>query len=176
MMTTPQAAALAAALLFVLFVVAQALLPAIAFRGRKREAHGRLSTAVARGTDTARPAIERAAALRDAATIALDELKRPRLASRYALWAGDALPGDPETVALASRILMRAKKPRALERFLWRALDASTDPSARDAAFDALIALYEGPMDAPERARVLRRLDAARDSSAPRATAAHAER
>ena len=39
---------------------------------------------------------------------------------------------------------------------LWTSLDAH--PSAHDAARDALIALYEGPLKAPERARVLARL------------------
>lgn len=163
-MTTIDAALLAAACLFVLFVVAQALLPAIARRGPRRELHARLSGAVARGTDRALPATERAAALRDAGEIALAELRRPRLALRYARWADEALPGDPASIALLARAMMRAGRYRALERQLWRSMDAHPEAPAHEAAFDALLALYEGPMKAPERARVLR---AMRGATAP---------
>lgn len=158
-MTTTNAALLAAALLFVLFVVGQALLPAILGRGPRRAANARLSTAVANGTDTAHSAAERAAALRDASTIALDEIHKPRLAARYARWADQALPGHPETIALLARTMTRAGRHAALEKILWRTLDAH--PEAHDAARDALIALYEGAMRVPERARVLRRLGGA---------------
>lgn len=155
-MTTVNAALLAAACLFVLFVVAQALLPAIMRRGPRKELNARLSSAVARGTDRAQPADVRADALRSAAEIALAELKRPRLALRYARWADEASPGDARNIAVLAQTMMRAGRYRALERQLWRSMDAHPDAPAHDAAFDALLALYEGPMRAPERARVLR--------------------
>lgn len=167
-MTITNAALLAAALLFLLFVVGQALLPAIVRRGPRRAAHTRLSAAVAKGTDTALAAPERAAALREASTIALDGIQKPRLAARYARWADQALPGHPETIELLARTMARAGRYSALEKTLWRTLDAH--PGAHDAARDALIALYEGPLHAPERARVLRRLSTTLSAAPPAAT------
>lgn len=157
-MTTTNAALLAAALLFVLFVVGQALLPAIVGRGRRREAHARLSAAVARGTDAARAPAERASALRQASEIALAEIRKPRLAIRYAHWADRASPGDAETIAVLARAMTVGRRYRALERLLWRTIDEHD--AARETALDALLALYDGPMRLPERARVLRALRA----------------
>lgn len=156
-MTTLNAALLGAALLFVIFVVAQALLPALARRGPRRALHERLSAAVARGTAEGAPGPERASALCEASEIALTELRRPRLALRYARWAHDADPVAPATIATLARAMMRAGRVRALERILWRTMDEHPDTPSHDAALDALCALYEGPLEAPERARVLRR-------------------
>lgn len=156
-MTTVNAALLAAALLFVLFVVAQALLPALIGRGKLGEANVRLSSTIARATGNADLA-ERAAGLREASTLALTELRRPRLAVRYALWALEAAPGDPANVPVLAAAMMRAKRLRALERHLWELMDEH--PAVLAAAYDALLELYDGPMKTPERARVLRALRA----------------
>jgi hypothetical protein len=156
--TETNAALLAAALLFFLFIATQALLPALAGRKARRAAHSQISNAVARGSDEKRPAPERAAAYREASELALIELHRPRLAVRYALWADKAAPNEAATISLVARAMTRAKKHRALERYLWKALDAAPAGEAHAAAFDALIALYEGPLHGPERARVLRAL------------------
>ena len=156
-MTPMNAALLAAALLFALFVVAQGLLP-IFGRRASRATSAAMSQAIARGSDSTRPAEERAAAFGEAASLALDELGRPRLAARYAAWALREHPADPATIRLAARAMTRARRLRALERLLWRTLDARTEPSAQEAALEALSALYEGPLRAPERARVLARL------------------
>ncbi|MDQ3037789.1 MAG: hypothetical protein M3Y87_35675, partial [Myxococcota bacterium] len=90
------------------------------------------------------------------AEIALAELRRPRLALRYARWADEATPGDAATIELIARTMRRTGRHRALERFLWRSMDTHRGGPAEAAAFDALLALYEGPLNAPERARVLR--------------------
>lgn len=161
-MTTINAALLAAALLFVLFIIAQALLPALMRRGGARAASAGVEAALARAKDASRPAEERAAAYREAAGLALDELRRPRLAVRLSQEADALAPAEPATIELVARAMTRARDLRGLERHLWSALDARTgapagDP-AYDAALDALLALYEGPMKAPERARVLRAL------------------
>lgn len=154
-MSAINAALLAAALLFVLFMLGQALLPALVARAPRRAAHARLSAAISRASAASSP-LDRGQAMREAAIIALEELRRPRLAARYARWAHESAPGDPEVVRDMARALIAARRHRALERMLWQTLDAH--PSAHEAARDALIALYEGPLESPERARVLARL------------------
>jgi hypothetical protein len=155
-MNTVNALLLAAACLFVLFVLSQAVLPAVMRRGPRREVQARLTSAVTSGTNASRSASDRAASFREAADIALRDLKKPRLALRYARWAHDADPSDAANIELLAKAMMRAGRHRALERHLWRSLDAHADEASFNAAFTALLALYNGPMKAPERARVLR--------------------
>ncbi|UJR82223.1 hypothetical protein [Sandaracinus amylolyticus] len=167
-MTTINAALLAAALLFVLFIVAQALLPAILRRRGDRAANTKVDEAILRGNDTARAVSERADAFREAATIALDELRRPRLALRLLASGESIAPGEPATIALVERAMMRAKDLEGLERYLWQTMDAHPGSPAHTRALDALLALYEGPMKTPERARVLRAMSAPRDATTER--------
>lgn len=155
-MSTIDALLLAAACLFVLFVLSQAVLPALMRRGPRREVRARLAEAVAGGTNGSRSAAERAASFREAAHIASEDMKKPRLALRYARSAHDANPTDAANIELLANMMMRAGKYRALERHLWRSLDTHPDSASFDVAFQALLSLYEGPMKAPERARVLR--------------------
>lgn len=165
-MTTTNAALLAAALLFVLFIVAQALLPALMRRRGTREASAGVDAAILRGNDAARPAAERTAALREAAALALDELRRPRLAIRLLTSAEAITPSEPATVELVVRAMTRARDLRGLERYLWSTLDAHPGTRGYDTALDALLALYEGPLKAPERARVLRAMRAGATATA----------
>jgi hypothetical protein len=167
-MSLTNAALLAAALLFVLFIVAQALLPALVRRSARARSAA-FDAALGRSEEAARPAADRAAALREAATLAVDELRRPHLAVRLLLRAEELAPGHPGTIALVARAMTRARQLRALERWLWKALDAHVGAPGEGAALDALLALYEGPLGAPERARAIRRL---RSDAAPRAPSA----
>ncbi|AKF05147.1 hypothetical protein [Sandaracinus amylolyticus] len=167
-MTTINAALLAAALLFVLFIVAQALLPALIRRRGDRASSAKMDDAILRANDTARPAAQRAEAFREGATIALDELRRPRLALRLLTSAESVAPGEPATIALVERAMLRAKDLGALERFLWQTMDAHRGTPAHARALDALLALYDGPMKTPERARVLRAMSAPRDATTER--------
>lgn len=155
-MSTVDALLLAAACLFVLFVLSQAVLPALMRRGPRREVRARLAEAVAGATNGSRSAADRAASFREAAYIALRDMKKPRLALRYARSAHDTNPMDAANIELLAQTMMRARKHRALERHLWRSLDSHPASASFDAAFQALLSLYEGPMKAPERARVLR--------------------
>ncbi len=159
-MSTVDALLLAAACLFVLFVLSQAVLPAVMRRGPRREVQSRLTSAVAAGANASRSVSERAASFREAADIALRELKKPRIALRYARRAHDADPSDAANIELLAKAMMRAGRYRALERHLWRSLDAHTNEASFHAAFHALLDLYDGPMKAPERARVLRTMRA----------------
>jgi hypothetical protein len=153
-----------AALVFVLFVVAQIARP----RGQDGEgraaAKKRHGEAVSAGTDERRSAAERAASLARAGRIALDELHRPRLAARHAEWAHRLAPSSPEVIAIAADAMTAARRFHALERLLWAS--AAADAEGR-AALDALIALYRGPMKLPTRAQALERWRRGASDGAP---------
>lgn len=153
---------LGAGLLFVLFLVAKLVVPR-RLRGRDtREVRMRIAEAKRRASDHALDRAERAAALRQAAMIALEELRRPSLAASYARRADRLDPSAPEAIALLSAALRRASRFRALERLLWRRVadGGETDPTA-ERALQELLSLYDGPLRQPEVARALRRLRAA---------------
>jgi len=142
------------AVLLVLLVIVQAVLPVVRAPGG-RAAQAKLSAAVARGSDAKLPAVERARALAHARRQALEGLKRPRLAARYAQHALGLAPGEADVVAFAVRAMGAAKRHVGLERALWISLDRAVDDATFEAARVALVALYEGPLKRPERARVL---------------------
>lgn len=149
---------LGAGLLFVLFLIVKLVAPER--RGPEaRAARLRIAEAKRRASDHALPTPQRAAAMRDAALIALEQLGRPSLAASYARRAERLDPQAPEAIALLSAALRSATRFRALERLLWRRLADSipADPAA-ERALEELLSLYEGPLRRPEVARALRRL------------------
>ncbi len=156
--------------LFVLFVVAKLMgaLGPFGGGGGSHEARARLAEARRRARDRASPPAARAAALREAAAIAIEDLGRPSLAASYAYRAERIEPGDAGAVAFLAAALRGASRYRALERFLWQRLAAAgADATAgRAIALGELIALYEGPLRRPEIAAGLRMITSA--GSGPR--------
>lgn len=127
--------------------------------GASYEARRRVLEAKKRGGDASLPAAQRAAALREAATAALEELGRPALAAALARRAERLDPTHADAASLLALALRRGARYSALERLLWRQLadqGASAELSYAK-AFDELVALYEGPLHRPETARALRR-------------------
>jgi hypothetical protein len=120
-----------------------------ALRETLREARARI--------EAAKDPVARAQALCDAADITA------RGGGRYGSAAGlyqRALRTDPKSAEIVSRAVAGlAKRPRALESLLWRALAAGQwTGDSRDAtrvALEALRALHEGPLKNPVRARAL---------------------
>lgn len=149
---------LGAGLLFVLFLIVKLVAPD---RRRGSQAHSarlQIAEAKRRASDHALPTAQRAAALREAALIALEQLRRPSLAASYARRAERLEPHDPAAIALLSMALRSATRFRALERLLWRRLaDASSPDAAAERALQELLSLYDGPLRRPEIARALRR-------------------
>jgi hypothetical protein len=153
---------LGAGLLFVLFLIAKLVVPARTRGTDAREARRRIAEARRRASDRALGSSERAAALREAAVIALQELRRPNLAASYARRAERLDPRAPDALALLSAALRSAARFRALERLLWRRVaEATPADSSSERALEELMALYDGPLKRPEVARALRRLRAA---------------
>lgn len=146
-----------AAVAFVAFLLFRARVPLGVPRAQAREAEKQIASAKARARDRSRSATDRARDWCDAATVTLDVLRRPSRAASYALRAARVDPDHSQAVVLLARALGRARRLPALERVLWRRLDGPRG-NAWDAAFDALLALYEGPLRKPERSRALRKL------------------
>jgi hypothetical protein len=152
-------ALVAAGAAFVLFLLFKLLRPLGGRSAAARAARERVADARKRGADRSTGAPARAAALREAALIALEELRSPNLASSYARRAERLDPNNAESVGLLATTLRRASRFVALECLLWRRLadgDRSGEPYRR--ALDELIALYEGPLERPEVGRALRAL------------------
>ena len=146
-----------AALVFITFLLFRARVPLGVPGAVARDAAKRIAAAKVRARDATRSAADRASDWCEAGTAALDELRRPSRAASYALRASRVDPEHTEAVKLLARALVRARRLPALERVLWRRLDGARGP-AWEAALDELLALYDGPMRRPERARVLRKL------------------
>ena len=146
---------LAAIALFVVFLVANLLLRLPPRDPKKREAHGRWREAMKRAQSTASPE-EKAAALRDASVIALEGLGRPGLAASCARRA-ERVQKTPEGALRLVGALAASRRYAALERLIWSELETA-EGERYDALFDALLGFYEGVANAPERARVLRKL------------------
>lgn len=128
--------------------------------GASYEARRRVLAAKKRGSDRSLPGAQRAAALREAANAALEELGRPALAAALARRAERLDPTHAaDATGLLALALRRGARYSALERLLWRQLaDHGGGPEPSYAkAFDELVALYEGPLQRPETARALRR-------------------
>jgi hypothetical protein len=147
-----------AGLLFVAFLLAKLLIRPSRRGPLTRPERLRLAEDARRARDGALSPAERAAALRKAATTAL-ELERPRLAATYARRAERLEPGNTESVNLIARALRRASRFRALESMLWRNLaETESDPASSQGALFELIELYAGPLKRPEIAAALRRI------------------
>ncbi len=166
---TPIALGVVAALL-VAYVVFMGVVPTLRRRRDTAPSRAKMSKAVAEGSDEKRSKPERARSLREAAQIALEELRRPRLAARYADWAHRLSPGDEEIVPLAVAAFGAARRHAALERLLWSTLAASKD-ARRSPALVALEKLYEKSLRRPERAAALRALAGEAIKESPRADA-----
>ena len=136
---------------FVAFVLFK---PRLARRARTpAAASARKAIAVAqqRAREASAGPAARAAALREAASLALNELKQPGLAASFARRAEKLDPENTATFGLLASSLRSASRFRALERMLWRRL-GSGDPAAEDyqRALEELIALYGGPLKRTE--------------------------
>jgi len=155
-----------AGLAFIAFLVLRLLVPFGGGAVRQGEPGRRLADARRRARAPGLRPAERALALREAASIALEELKRPGLAASYALRAERLYPEDAQAVGLLANALRRATRYHALERLLWRRV-AKSDASAAGhlRALEELIGLYDGPLRRPEIAEGLRRMSG-RDPSA----------
>jgi hypothetical protein len=152
-------ALLIAGLLFVVFVVAKLVAPERRGGPQARVARQRIADARRRASDRGLPSAQRAAALREAALVALQDLDRPNLAASYARRADRLDPHDPGAIALLSTALRAATRFRALERLLWRRVaDAEPFGETAERAMQELLSLYDGPLNRPEIARALRRL------------------
>ncbi len=158
---TPLALSIAAALL-VAYVVFAGVAPTWRHRRATAPARARMSRSIAEGSDGKRSTAERARAFTAASKTALEDLRRPRLAARYAEWAHRLAPADPEIIALTIASLTASRRYHALERLLWTSLAAVPDPRSSPALV-ALEALYEKHLARPDRARALRGLAAATD-------------
>jgi hypothetical protein len=157
---------LGAGVLFALFVLSK-LIPLRARDGATRAARGRLGEIKARAADHARPAAERAAALREAATLALEELRRPGLAASLARRAERVEPGSAEGLGLLATALRRQNRYRALERLMWQRLTEASSAALERRALDELVQLYEGPLGRKEIAAALRRWPAPASKPSP---------
>ncbi len=146
---------LAAVVLFVAFLLFKSRVslsprdPAIA------EARRKIKRAKKRARQAADDREARVRAWLDAARIARDELDRPRLAASFALRAARVDPDHVTAITMMAESFREAGRYRAAEKFLWRRLDGPHGPGY-DAAFEQLVALYEGPMRKRERAQALR--------------------
>jgi hypothetical protein len=155
--TTPALGVLA--VLAVALVLLGAVVPLLPGRKKHRAVHAKVSAEVSKGTDTSLSKIERARAFVRAGEEALQGLKKPSLAARYAKYAHDLAPADEAVTAFMIEAMRASKRWVHLERGLWQTLDAAREAKSEAAfaqAHAALIALYEGELKRPERARVLR--------------------
>lgn len=95
----------------------------------------------------------------EAARCALRELERPNLAASLARRSERLDPSSDEALPLLVEAMLSARRHHALERLLLRRLDRlRQDELSYRPTFDALLALYEGPLRLPEKAKLLRRL------------------
>lgn len=139
----------------------------VLFKPRFRRARGpdaaaaRKAIAAAKQRSRARDASPsaRAAALREAASLALNELSQPGLAASFARRAEKLEPQNAATFGLLASSLRSASRFRALERMLWRRLgSADSDEGDHQRALEELITLYQGPLKRAEIATALQRL------------------
>ena len=153
---TPLALEIAATLL-VVWIVFAGIAPMLRRRRATAPARAHMSKSIAEGSDSQKSQSERARALTAAAKTALEDLRRPRLAARYAEWAHRLAPGDPEIIALTVHSLLASRRYHALERLLWASLAASSD-ARTSPALAVLEKLYEKQLARPDRAKALRAL------------------
>ncbi len=141
---------------FVAFLVVKSRIELVRDPAMAR-ARRRLAAAKARARAKSGDPQAQAAAYREAAVVALEELGRPGLAASLARRADAADPDGPDSLRLLARAMRSAERHRALEKLLWQRLDAGpTEVSPQ--IWDELLALYDGPLRRPAQARVLRSL------------------
>lgn len=150
-------ALLAAGVLFALFLLAKLLRPRAGRTPAQREAAERLNALKQQAREPERSVHERAALLRTAAGIALDELGRAGLAASLARRADRLDPAHAEGVGLLALALRKQARFAALERMLWRKLADAAAPAVVQRAREELERLYDGPLKRPEIAAALRR-------------------
>lgn len=145
---------------FIAFILFKMFRPAVGGTAQRREVKRKIVEAKSRGRDKSADSKQRATAWREAALIALEDLRRPSLAASYARRAEKLDPGDADAIGILALSLRRAERFKALERFLWRRLAASDEQhtAAYDRAFQELVRLYEKPLHRPEVAAALSRL------------------
>ena len=148
---------LAAVVLFAAFLLLKSRIPLLPRDPAEREARRRIAEAKRRARRAGEDRAARVRAWLDAAAIALDDLDDPGLGASFAKRAVRADPTDVEALSMVIGALETAGRNRALERYLWRRLEGPTGP-AYEAAFEKLLALYDGPLRHPERAAALRAL------------------
>ncbi len=155
-LTTPAGwALLATVILFAAFLLLKSRISFLPRDPAVGDARKRIRAAKKRARKAAGDRDARVKALLDAAQIAREDLGRPRLAASYALRASRANPNHAGAITLMAETFREAKRYRAAEKFLWRRLDGPTGVGY-DAAFEQLLALYDGPMHRRERAQALR--------------------
>jgi hypothetical protein len=150
----------AGAVFFVYLVSRMAFTPRATRDARYFEARKRIAEAKRVARDASVAPAGRAAALRDAASAALEGLRHPGLAASYARRAERLDPAAKDAaVGLLAHALRQGQKYRALERLLWRTLaDHGASWEQRDRTLDELLSLYDGPLHRPETAAGLRKL------------------
>jgi len=157
-MTPTRWAVLAAVGLFVVFLLLKSRVALAGSDPAVAKAREKIQAAKKRAREAREPA-GKAAAWRDASSVALDELERPGLAASYARRANRADPDDARNLRMLIDTMRRAGRYKSLEKLLWKRLDAAPLEDERaERLFGELLALYEGPMRRPEKARVLRAL------------------
>lgn len=155
-------ALLGAVVVFVLFLALKSRLGGDASTKAARESLARAK----RNVRDATTPVARAAAWREAARVALDELERPGLAATFARRAEREDPIHDEALPLLARTMRSAQRHQALTKLLWRRLaEVPLDSPHADRLMTELLALYEGPLRRPAQASVLRTLWQARRAS-----------
>ena len=157
MTPTMRAVLLGAGVLFALFLLAKMLRPGGRRSPAQREAIARLNALKLQARAPDLPAPERAALLRSAAGLALDQLGSPGLAASFARRADRLDPAQADAVGLLALALRKQARFAALERLLWRKLADAPAPAVVQRAREELELLYDGPLKRPEVAAALRR-------------------
>jgi hypothetical protein len=148
----------AVAIVFVVFLIVRSRVDFTRFAKRSVDARGKLVDLKKRAR-TATNKSERASAWRDAADVAAKDLDRPELASAYALRALRINHDDVAAIDLLVDAWTKMGKLGVLERQLWRRLKGERGPGY-ERAYDALLVLYEGPLNRREAADALRSMRA----------------
>ncbi len=151
---------------FVVFLVWKLRLSVALRDPERRSAQRKLEAARQRIEEAGNDRAARAEALRQAALVALEDVKRPNLAARLARRADRLAPESGASVDTIVRTMRATGRYPALERLLWQKLEAAAPGTERyERLFVALVELYEGPLHRPYQANALRRLRAGTPTS-----------
>lgn len=152
-------ALLAAGGLFLLYLLLKLRVSLAPGSAAVREARKGIAELKRKARDKSLSKEMRAEAWLSAADTALRDMGRADLAASYALRADRLSPGEGAAVGRLANAMRLSSRHRALEKLLWRRIDKHAPTTgAFEQSFEQLVALYEGPMHAPERARALRKL------------------